>query len=235
MGSRGKLITSRQCANCGIDVPIYHKKRLTYANIFCSKACEAEFRKSKNLNCECEVCHKKFHRKQSHIDKYEHQYCSIECHKIAKKQYMAGENNHQFGLKGNLNSSWKSDEKISTYGYKLIRCLEHPFRNSDDMVFEHRLVAEKYLLTDNNKVTIDDIDYLSNEYHVHHLDFDRLNNSPDNLYVINKKLHMQFHMLLRKEAKEMNNNIKCKTEDIFTKEELKNKFYNFINGSTNTN
>ena len=44
---------------------------------------------------------------------------------------MQGENNHQFGLKGAKNSSWISDERISYYGYKLIRKLDHPFKNSD--------------------------------------------------------------------------------------------------------
>ena len=59
---------------------------------------------------------------------------------------MLGEGNHQFGLKGELNSSWKSNERISHYGYMLVRCLNHPFKNCDDFVFEHRLIAEKYLL-----------------------------------------------------------------------------------------
>lgn len=245
--SCGKIIANRQCANCGIDVPIYHKKRLTYKNVFCGKTCESLFKKSKNLNCECEICHKKFHRKQSQIDKNEHQYCSNDCLTIAKKERMSGEKNHQFGLKGSLNSSWKSDERISTYGYKLIRCLNHPFRNSDDMVFEHRLVAEQYLLTDENKITINGIDYLSSEYHVHHLDFDRLNNNVENLYVIDKTLHMKFHdtinVIVRNKTNGRIENI-INATNLYSKEELKNKFFEFINdtkrgsdgfGSTGTN
>lgn len=220
---------------CGCDVHIYHKDRWERKTIFCSKKCEGAFRKSQTeLNCICAICGKKYHMKQSHINLYGSKYCSKECHSIAKTEYMKGEKNHQYGLKGELNSSWKHDERISIYGYKLIRKLDHPFKNSDDMVFEHRLVAEQYLLTDKNKVTIDGVDYLSNDFHVHHLDFNRLNNSPDNLYVIAKEMHMKFHSLLRSEAKKMNNNIKCKVEDIFTKEELTKKFFDFINGFGST-
>ena len=217
---------------CGCDVPIYHKDRWERKNIFCSKKCENTFKKSQTeLNRICLVCGKKFHAKQNHIDKYGAKYCSRECHYIAKKEYMKGENNHQYGLKGRLNASWQHDERISSYGYRLIRKLDHPFKNGDDMVFEHRLVAEQYLLTDQNKITIDGIDYLSDDFHVHHLDFDRLNNSPNNLYVISKQLHIKFHTYIRSEAKKMNNNVKCKVENIFTKEELKQKFFEFINDS----
>jgi len=214
---------------CGCNVPIYHKERWERKNIFCSKKCEGAFRKSQSeLNCTCEVCKKQFHRKQSWIDKNQHQYCSFKCKSIGSKELMSGENNHQYGLKGNKNPTWKTDEKISPYGYRLIRKLNHPYKNCDDFVFEHRLIAEQYLLTDENKVTINGIDYLSNDFHVHHLDFDRLNNSPDNLYVISKQMHMKFHVYMRSEAKRMNNNIKYKVEDMFTKKELIEMFYKFM-------
>lgn len=110
---------------------------------------------------------------------------------------MSGDQNHQFGLKGSLNATWKSDERISYYGYRLIRKLDHPFKNSDDMVFEHRLVAEQYLLNESNSVDIDGKSYLSPEYDVHHIDFDRLHNTPDNLLVLTKSEHMKWHSDMR--------------------------------------
>lgn len=170
---------------------------MEYKNIFCSKECEAQFKKSKEMNCECEICHIKFHRKQSWIDKNKNQYCSQKCKSIADKERMNGENNHQYGLKGKLNSSWKSDERISYYGYRLIRVLDHPFKNSDDMVFEHRLVAEKYLLTNENSIEINGKRYLSEEYVVHHIDFDRLNNDVSNLQVMKGSEHVKLHWQLK--------------------------------------
>lgn len=227
----GKIIKNRQCANCGINVPIYHKKRLTYENIFCGKTCESEFKKSKKMNCECEICHKIFHRKQSQIDKNKHQYCSRDCLKIARKYMMKGEKNHQYGLKGKFNASWKSDERISTYGYKLIRNNKHPYKNIDGFVFEHRLVAEQFLLTEENRILVNEKYYLSPEFHVHHLDFDKLNNSVENLYVIKKELHIKFHdsinIIVRDEE---NGRIKSiiNAINIYSKEELKNMFFKFI-------
>lgn len=224
-----KIIKIEICSNCGKEVPIYHKNRLKHKNIFCDKECESIFKKSKNLNCECEVCHKKFHRKPSQKSKNKHQYCSVNCHNKAKSTLMLGENNHQYRLKGSLNSSWKSDERISSYGYKLIRNLNHPFKNSDDFVFEHRLVAEKYLLNKNNSVLIENKLYLSPNFHVHHLDFDRLNNSPENLYVLPKSLHIKFHDSLKKVIRNNDGTISTVEKQEYSKDELKYLFYKFIN------
>ena len=44
-----------------------------------------------------------------------------------------------------------------------------------------------------DKINIDGKDYLSPDYHVHHIDFDRTNNDLDNLYVLPKSLHIKFH------------------------------------------
>ena len=188
-----KILGIRECARCGNKIEIYHKNRLEYKNVFCSKECEKEFKKSKDLNATCMNCGKKFHLKPYHLNKYKTHCCSKECFREYKKVYMKGEGNHQFGLKGSLNSSWRSDERISHYGYKQIRVLNHPFRDSGDFVFEHRLVAEKYLLTEENSVEIDGVRYLKEEYHVHHKDKNRLNNNVDNLEVLLITEHMKLH------------------------------------------
>lgn len=163
-------------------------------HICCSRECAALLIKSRNdLNCVCPVCGKHFHRKQSFIDRYKSHCCSRECLKIKKHADMYGDKNHQFGLKGRLNSSWKSDEKINDYGYRMIRVLNHPFATKSGFVCEHRLVAEKYLLTDENSIEIDGVRYLKPELHVHHIDKNRLNNDPSNLVVLTQKEHSQIH------------------------------------------
>jgi len=88
------------------------------------------------------------------MNRSKHKYCSIDCFKLDKMEYMRGEGNHQYGLRGKENASWKSDIRISTYGYVLRRMPEHPFCNIDGFVFEHRLIAEEYLLNDANSVLI---------------------------------------------------------------------------------
>lgn len=192
-----------KCTNCGNDVPIFHRKRLEYKHIFCSHKCESEWRKEQSdKNAECPICHKKFHLKPYVLNNGSIHCCSKECNKIWKSRKMSGEGNHQFGLKGDKNSSWKADTRISSYGYLLVRVLDHPFRNSDDFVFEHRLVAEKYLLTEENSIEINGKKYLRPEYAVHHKDFDRLNNSVDNLVVMLKGEHAKLHTKLKELEKQ---------------------------------
>ena len=166
--------------------------RLKAKTVCCSRECAALMKKAEN-NCICEYCGKKFHLKPYRLSKAKYNYCTKDCFNSDKSNKFSGENNHQYGLKGRLNSSWKSDSRISSYGYRLIRCLTHPFRNSDDFVFEHRLIAEKYLLTSECTVEIDGVKYLSSDYVVHHKDFNKRNNEVDNLEIMKKEDHITLH------------------------------------------
>lgn len=171
-------------------------------HICCSKECQSALRKSQGLNCVCPVCDKRFHVKPSRLT--ERNCCSKECKHKYDSIAMIGEGNHQFGLKGKDNPTWKSDIKISTYGYRMIRVLDHPFRNSSDFVFEHRLVAEQYLLTEYNSVTINGKKYLKPELEVHHKDQNKLNNDPTNLLVLTKSEHRTLHNKLSPQTKDEN-------------------------------
>ena len=147
-------------------------------------------------NCACPVCGKEFHLKPYSLNRNKRHCCSLKCSAIARKEWMAGKNNHQYGLRGNKNASWKSDERTSHYGYILIRCPDHPFRDKADFVFEHRLVAERCLLTDENSVEINGKRYLSPEFVVHHVNFNRKDNRPENLVVMTKAEHQRLHTKL---------------------------------------
>lgn len=109
---------------------------------------------------------------------------------------MSGEKNHQYGLKGSKNATWKHDIKLSRYGYVMVRSLEHPFRQKDDFVFEHRLIAEKYLLNDENSIDVDGKKYLKEDYVVHHKNFDKTDNRVENLQVMTKREHQSLHAKL---------------------------------------
>lgn len=190
------------CECCGKDFLCERQRINEHKHLFCSVECFSKFRKSlTEPNCICPVCGSPFHVKPYHLKKYKNHYCSKECHRIAKQEYMKGDKNHQYGLKGSLNDSWKSDERISYYGYRLIRNLEHPFKNCDGFVFEHRLIAERYLLNDYNSVEIEGKKYLKPEYDVHHIDFNKLNNSPDNLVVLTRSEHQKLHQMLKKKKR----------------------------------
>lgn len=218
------------CENCGNVFECTTQRKSKNKHLFCSRECHTQYIKSHSENnCICDVCGKRFHRKKSQIDKSEKHYCSRKCQAFANSKRMMGENNCQYGLKGSKNSSWKSDERISSYGYKMIRCLEHPFANSDGFVFEHRLVAEKFLLNDKNSIEIDNMLYLSPEFHVHHIDFDRLNNNKENLYVIRKGLHIKFHNSLREIIRDDKSGIIISIKNKkYSKKELRKLFFEFV-------
>lgn len=193
--------------------------------MFCSKKCEYEWRKSQSpLNCTCAYCGKQFHRKETHKRKNIKNYCSTTCANKDKKIRYSGSGNHQHGLKGSLNASWKSDEYISFYGYKLIRTENHPFKNCDDFVFEHRLVAEKYLLNDKNSVVINNKKYLSPDYVVHHLNFNRQDNDVKNLLIMEKGEHTSLHAKINKDNEEFKKY--CQKYNLNLNEVIKNHTYN---------
>lgn len=195
--STDNVHTHSICTNCGVECRVQKWRLEKRKNIFCSKKCSDDFSKIKTTNCSCFICGKGFHRKQSHMDKNGKNYCSYLCHNEAKKKYMSGELNHQFGLLGDLNSSWRSDTRISVYGYRLVRDLEHPFKNVDGFVFEHRMVAEAHLLEPEWTVEVGGKKYLDPEYVVHHKDHDRLNNDVDNLEVMKRSEHTRMHVSKR--------------------------------------
>ena len=144
-------------------------------------------------NAVCCVCGKPVHRRPSDLLKSKNVHCSRECFAKAKKEYMKGSGNHQFGLKGEKNASWKGGRKLSSYGYVLVYKPEHPFANGDGNVFEHRLVAEQYLLNGKNSVVINGSKYLSPEYEVHHKNGIKTDNSLENLAVLTKSEHTSVH------------------------------------------
>lgn len=71
----------------------------------------------------------------------------------------------------------------SNKGYTKILSLDHPHRDKNNYVFEHRLVCEELLGR-----------YLTSEEVVHHRDKNPLNNSPENLFIFyGHGSHFAFH------------------------------------------
>lgn len=147
------------------------------------------------LNMKCPICGKRFHLKPYSVKKAKIHYCSRECHREAKREYMSGEKNHQYGLKGEKNATYKDGAKMNRYGYRLVQVIGHPFGvGPSDYVLEHRLVAEKYLLTEENSVEIDGKRYLRPDFIVHHKNHIRTDNRPENLEIMRKSEHSSMHI-----------------------------------------
>ena len=95
------------CKQCGKTFKGETKNRK-----YCSKECRDNSKKAEP-NVVCYICGKPFHLKNSQLKRLKlgNPCCSRECFSKYKKIYFKGDGNHQFGLKGELNSSFKGKEK----------------------------------------------------------------------------------------------------------------------------
>lgn len=125
--------------------------------------------------------------------------CSIECASILKSSYMKGALNHQFGLIGDQNSSFKGNTIRSNFGYILEYCPNHPRPHDKSMkgsrVLQHRLIIERnYKLFDENLFEkINDFIVLKQEYDVHHINEIKDDNRLENLQILTRSEHTKLH------------------------------------------
>lgn len=143
-------------------------------------------------NSFCDYCGKPIYIKPNRLKTQKNKACCMEHSKILRSVYFKGENNHQFGKKGKLNSSYNNKNEKIKNNYKFIRDYEHPF-NVKGWVREHRIIAEKFLLNDDNSIIINGKKYLKPELEVHHKDENKLNNLPENLIILTKAEHQKIH------------------------------------------
>jgi len=83
--------------------------------------------------------------------------------------------------KGKNHSGWKGGRGLKS-GYWTVYKPDHPRAMNIRRVWEHILVMEKHLGRP-----------ITKKEHIHHIDFDRQNNDPKNLYVCSGKEHSNIH------------------------------------------
>ena len=167
---------------------------------FCSKKCAAENMKG-DSNVICSQCGKAFHKKKYSIEKYNRThgiFCSTACYSVARKELMKGNGNHQYGLKGNLNASFKGEE-VKRRNNKLteikIYCPENPNCDRNGRVSKHRLIVEEnYKLFPDKCFEIKNgVIVLKKVYNIHHIDHNHNNNEVSNLLPVTKSEHTKIH------------------------------------------
>lgn len=136
----------KTCQICGktFFVPHWRGKKAKY----CSRECSDKSHISPP-NTICTNCGKHFHMKESRKNMHKRNcgyFCSRSCFAEYKKVWFKGENNHQYGLKGKLNSSFK-DLCIEKINHTVIDLLvyfpNHPHADKHGRVLKHRLVVEQ--------------------------------------------------------------------------------------------
>ena len=204
-----KPICIKKCDQCGKSVEIRHKERLNRKNIFCSKKCESEFKKSTNKNYRpCAICGKLTYKKPSDTKKSKTNIlcCSMKCAGELKKTIYLGDKNPNYNNKGINSPLHKKDKRITYQGYVLIALdFKHPFAIDRFWIKEHRYLAEKYLMTDEQSITIDGKKYLNPIYDVHHKDLNKTNNDISNLQILKRSEHMKLHYEIKRRKKNLLN------------------------------
>lgn len=148
-------------------------------------------------NCKCIICGKDFYVRPGRLlNNKNHGFtCSKECGCKNRSLWFRGEGNHQFGLKEDLNASFKSWKRINRYGYVTVHKKDHPFCSKNGLVLEHRLIIEENADKLDSKffIEIDGKKYLKKEYHVHHKNEIKNDNRFENLVVLTKQEHQSLH------------------------------------------
>lgn len=192
---KNKYCGTKKCSYCGSDVMLYHEKRLTQEHIFCNKTCFSKWRIEQGFNCECAICGKRIHRKQCLLDKAKQPItCSRKCLGKLREQLYLGEENPNYNNRGDKNPMFIGKDRTHC-NYLWEYAPNHPFAipGAGNRVRKHRLVAEKYLLTEENSIEINGKRYLNPEYDVHHIDRNKFNNDPKNLLVVTRSEHAKIH------------------------------------------
>lgn len=148
----------------------------------------------------CAVCGEKCYRKPKDIVNNKHGIaCSQHCSKQLRSQFMKGNGNHQYGLIGDKNASFKNIRTIkrnNKYFENMIYVgSDYKGKHEKGRVREHRFLVELYWYRFDEKYfdVIDGRHYLKSDVDVHHIDFNHYNNFIFNLQPLTKKEHRSLH------------------------------------------
>lgn len=191
------MMITKICLTCGKEFKVPHWRKDTAK--YCCPDCRQQSFKGE-LNCTCEVCGKKFHLKPYQLNKYKHHCCSKKCLNVLKQTLYKGEGNHQYGLKGPLNASFKGNEitkKNNTLTEIVIYDPTHPRCDECGRVTKHRyLVEENYTKFDPKYFEeVNGRTILKKGVQVHHINGDHNDNRIENLMPVTKSEHRVIHNL----------------------------------------
>lgn len=203
------------CKNCQKEFTVIDCRKDT-AKFCCRKCADEYIRKTRDLNCTCTQCGKKFHMKPFQMKSYKRSFgyfCSRECITEYRKTAMKGTGNHQWGLKGELNASFKRGlltRKNNHLQEVWVSCPERPdigTRNARMTQHRYNVVSNWNRFDSNLFEKVGEFYVLKKNLQVHHIDLDHTNNDINNLTVLSKKQHTAVHNQIRLLSEELSSKI----------------------------
>lgn len=155
----------KECAHCSTKFKAHWQSDKKKYQIYCSKLCYTETQKNKApVNCDC--CGVQFLRHPSKLKENNYNFCSVAC----RKKIFVGKDA----------PTYKGGSYVAGVGVKFV-LLGHPITGAK-MCYkgEHRLIAEKIL---GRKLK-------HRSEPILHLNRNKLDNRPENLYVCRNNAHM---------------------------------------------
>lgn len=146
-------------------------------------------------NCKCIICKKPIYILPCRLENKFGHACSKQCRSELFSKYRVGKNNPTYGRIGEKSSNYKNGKTKNQKGYILVLSNNHPFKDKNNYVYEHRLVIENNYLNFDAKyfIEIDGKFYLKKEVIVHHINENKSDNRIQNLTLYTKSEHQKLH------------------------------------------
>jgi len=185
------------CEICGKEFYVPHWR--TKAK-YCSRGCSDKSHIAEP-NVSCTNCGTPFHIKPYQMNRLKRNcgyFCCNKCFGEYRKTWFKGENNHQYGLKGHLNATFKGNEIYNQNNNIVdirVYCPEHPYADTSGRVLKHRLIVEQNadLFDEKYFIMVDGVKYLKKDVEVHHINFNHDDNRIENLEPLTKGEHISKH------------------------------------------
>lgn len=171
---------SRKCADKWHSIKMH--KSITLLDIHCFtleliiKLYKKANRKM-NIKYKCDYCGQYFLLKYLRPNRDKH-FCSVDCNRLWRSKHYSGEHNPMYGirLQGELSPNWQGGLSFEPYGIEFNNELKSKIRARDN----NQCQLPRCGIYENGK-----------RHSVHHIDYCKQNNEPENLITLCKSCHVK--------------------------------------------